>query len=62
MKTMNKERKRADALLNQMLPKAVADKLKKNQEVLAESYETTSIFFSDIVGFSGNFSIYIFCW
>ncbi|XP_077998130.1 uncharacterized protein LOC144451204 [Glandiceps talaboti] len=49
---LQKERKRNDSLLYQMLPEAVADSLKKTKDILAESFEDTTIFFSDVVGFS----------
>ena len=49
---LNRERKRAELLLYQMLPEAVATQLKKNQNVSAESYEDVTIFFSDVVGFT----------
>ncbi|XP_076451194.1 uncharacterized protein LOC143287134 [Babylonia areolata] len=51
-KELNKERKRAEGLLYQMLPPAVATQLKQNENVSAESYEDVTVFFSDIVGFT----------
>lgn len=51
-KALNKEKKRTDTLLYQMLPKSVAERLKCNEQVEAEQYEQSTIFFSDIVGFT----------
>ena len=51
-KALNRERKRTDTLLYQMLPKSVAENLKANKNVLAEQYEEATILFSDIVGFT----------
>lgn len=49
---LNRERKRTDMLLYQMMPKQIADALKKNEEVKAEEFDVATIFFSDIVGFT----------
>jgi class 3 adenylate cyclase len=51
-KALNKEKRRTDTLLYQMLPKSVAERLKCNEQVDAEHYDQSTIFFSDIVGFT----------
>jgi guanylate cyclase 2D/E len=45
------EKKRTDYLLFQMLPPSVAGALTNGQRVPAESFESVSVFFSDIVDF-----------
>ncbi|KAK1159571.1 hypothetical protein AOXY_G22314 [Acipenser oxyrinchus oxyrinchus] len=49
---LKQERRLAEDLLHQMLPKSVAKQLRRNKHVEAESYERVTIFFSDIVGFT----------
>ena len=45
------EKKRADKLLFQMLPPIVATSLQRNKKVEAETYESITVYFSNIVAF-----------
>ncbi|XP_061187968.1 soluble guanylate cyclase gcy-31-like [Saccostrea echinata] len=51
-KELNFEKKRTDSLLYQMVPKEVADKLKKKEGIEAEYFKSVTVLFSDIHEFS----------
>ncbi|XP_023931943.1 uncharacterized protein LOC106164476 [Lingula anatina] len=51
-KALNKEKKRGEWLLHRMLPRTVAEQLRRQEPVAPEVYKDVSVFFSDIVGFT----------
>ncbi|KAK2156950.1 hypothetical protein LSH36_202g12057 [Paralvinella palmiformis] len=52
-KVLNREQKNTDNILYSMLPKSVAEKLKEKKNIVAESFSHATLFFSDIVDFTG---------
>ncbi|KAL4216835.1 hypothetical protein ACF0H5_024556 [Mactra antiquata] len=49
---LSEEKKMTENLLLRMLPRFVADKLKIGEPVIPEVYDSVTVFFSDIVGFT----------
>lgn len=49
---LERERKRSDELLLNILPEPVADRLKKGERTIADSTDAATILFADIVGFT----------
>lgn len=52
----NRERRKADALLLNVLPKEIAPILKNSGETIADYYQSASVLFADIVGSTPLFS------
>ena len=50
VESLHEEYRRKDSLLNEILPKSVADRLLKGEPVVTETYDAVTVFFSDIVG------------
>lgn len=51
-KLLNEEYARSESLLLNILPAAVASELKNNSQVIAERYDSATVLFCDIVGFT----------
>ena len=47
---LHEDNRRKESLLNEILPKTVADRLLKGEPVATETYDAVTVFFSDIVG------------
>ncbi|EYB91037.1 hypothetical protein Y032_0211g2200 [Ancylostoma ceylanicum] len=51
-KELVEEKKKSDVLLYRMLPRQVAEKLKLGQSVEPETFDSVTVFFSDVVSFT----------
>jgi guanylate cyclase len=52
VRELESAQEQADGLLFNMLPRTIAARLKENPETIADAYDTASILFADIVGFT----------
>jgi class 3 adenylate cyclase len=51
-KDLELERRRTDALVKNLLPVRIADRLKAGEKIIAESHGEATVLFADLVGFS----------
>jgi adenylate cyclase len=49
---LERERQKSENLLLNILPRSIAQRLKESQSVIADDFRSTSILFTDIVGFT----------
>jgi len=51
-RTIAEERAKSERLLANMLPAAIAERLKRKQQAIADGFDAVSVLFADIVGFT----------
>jgi guanylate cyclase len=56
MAQITRERARSEGLLLNVLPRVIADRLKRHPGVIADAYEGCTVMFADIVGFTAHSS------
>jgi class 3 adenylate cyclase len=49
---LEREHRQSESLLLNILPKAIADRLKERSDVIADSFDDVTILFADVVGFT----------
>ncbi len=52
LKQLQTEQEKSEQLLLNILPKSIADRLKKGESVIADKFDEVTVLFADIVGFS----------
>ena len=46
------EHEKSESLLLNILPKTISERLKQGEDTIADEFETTSVLFTDLVGFT----------
>jgi len=52
IRKIEEEKQMSDRLLTRIMPKAIADKLKKGQRIIVDYFSEVTVMFSDIVGYT----------
>jgi guanylate cyclase len=56
-RALEAERERSERLLLNVLPEPIAERLKQESGVIAEHYDSVSVLFADLVGFTGRAAV-----